>query len=540
MVRKAPQNTAERSPTQPLVRNAVARTDPEARGKLASVTHENDDGPSLVAAFERQLTLPLPGLIEPPPPGGMALPRSERVYANRNLRLGTIDWMGFDMDYTLAIYRQEAMDALSVQLTVDKLIERGYPEDLRSLSFDTRFPIRGLLIDKRQGNILKMDRHKEVYKGYHGTRLLEREEIQQLYHQKKLQPHTPRYHWIDTLFALCEVTSYAALVTALEAREQEFDPERLFDDVRCAIDASHADGSVYRHVTADLPRYLDRDAELPRTLHKLRSSGKKLFLLTNSPWSYTSTVMSYLLGDQGAQYNNWQHYFDAVICAAKKPGWFADGTPLLERLGDELVPAPGALERGHVYEGGSLREFEKRMQIDGLRVLYVGDHIYGDILRSRKDSTWRTALVIQELDQEIGALETSAHVRLRRRQLAEARPLFEDELRYYAQRFKQLSRGDQALGHEHDLLRDRLKDQIDRLRGQLAELEDEYERLNVVHDQTFHPYWGSLLKEMNGLSIFGQQVELYADVYMRRVSSLGAYAPTQFFRSPHDLMPHEI
>jgi hypothetical protein len=45
---------------------------------------------------------------------------------------------------------------------------------------------------------------------------------------------------------------------------------------------------------------------------------------------------------------------------------------------------------------------------------------------------------------------------------------------------------------------------------------------------------------MNGLSIFGQQVSQYADIYMRRVSCLGAYSPTQFFRSPHDLMPHEI
>ena len=39
-------------------------------------------------------------------------------------------------------------------------------ENLRELTFDTRFPIRGLLIDKQEGNILKMDRHKEVYKGY--------------------------------------------------------------------------------------------------------------------------------------------------------------------------------------------------------------------------------------------------------------------------------------------------------------------------------------------------------------------------------------
>lgn len=509
------------------------------RGTLWLVTYETDAGTSVVFPVERQLPLPLPGLIEPPPASGLGLPRSERVYANRNLRLGTIDWIGFDMDYTLAIYRQDAMDALSVELTVEKLIEKGYPADLRSLTFDTRFPIRGLLIDKQHGNILKMDRHKEVYKGYHGTRLLERSEIERLYHKKKLYAHTSRYHWIDTLFALCEVTSYAALITALEARGTAFDPKQLFDDVRAAIDASHADGSVYRHVTSDLARYLDRDSALPRTLHKLRSSGKKLFLLTNSPWSYTNTVMEYLLEDPGAQYTNWQNYFDVTICSAKKPKWFAEGTPFLEHFSDGLGPATGMLERARVYEGGGLLDFEKRMKLEGHKVLYVGDHIYGDILRSKKDSTWRTALVIQELDQEISALESSAPVRLRRRQLAEARPLFEDELRYYTQRYKQLTRGEMS-PRDYDLLRGRLKDQMDRLRSELVQLEEEYERLNAVHDQAFHPYWGSLLKEMNGLSIFGQQVDLYADIYMRRVSSLGAYSPTQFFRSPHDLMPHEI
>jgi HAD superfamily 5'-nucleotidase-like hydrolase len=385
-----------------------------------------------------------------------------------------------------------------------------------------------------------MDRHKEVYKGYHGTRLMTREEIEQLYVSNKLEPHTARYHWIDTLFALCEVTSYAALVTALEAAGRSFDPEKLFEDVRSAIDSSHADGSVYARVTADLPRYLDLDPNLPRTLHKLRSAGKKLFVLTNSPWSYTNTVMSYLLGQADGHYGNWQQYFDVVICSAKKPRWFAQGTPLEERTAQGLVPVAGALERGHVYEGGSLRDFESRMGMEGPRVLYVGDHIYGDILRSRKDSTWRTALIIQELDQEIEALEASAAIRLRRRQLVEARPLFEDELRYYQGRYKAIARQENTSSHDVDLVRDRIKDQIDRLRTELSNLELEYEELTELNDRAFHPYWGSLLKEMNGLSIFGQQVELYADVYMRRVSSLLGYSPTQFFRSPHDLMPHEI
>jgi hypothetical protein len=48
------------------------------------------------------------------------------------------------------------------------------------------------------------------------------------------------------------------------------------------------------------------------------------------------------------------------------------------------------------------------------------------------------------------------------------------------------------------------------------------------------------LKEHNEMSSFGLQVDLYADIYMRRVSCLGSYSPQQFFRSPYDLMPHEL
>src|SRR5690606_2933390 len=233
---------------------------------------------------------------------------------------------------------------------------------------------------------------------------------------------------------------------------------------------------------------------------------------------------------------------------SKKPLWFdpRSTAPFCKRTPDLDPTAPatqvvqGPLERGVVYEGGGLRLFETSMDVAGHGVLYVGDHIYGDILRSKKDSTWRTALVIQELDQELAALEKSDDLRIRRRQLAEARPFFEDELRYYAAKFKEIARNGNGDKDLQKLIKARAQGHIDRVRTELIKLEAEYKELDTRINDIFHPYWGSLLKEMNGLSIFGQQVELYADVYLRRVSSLGIYSPTQFFRSPHDLMPHEI
>jgi HAD superfamily 5'-nucleotidase-like hydrolase len=484
----------------------------------------------------RQLALPLVG--SSPSPSGHSIPRGDRVFVNRDLRMSSIDWIGFDMDYTLAIYRQDRMDALSVELMVERMIARGYPSYLKNLKFDTRFPIRGLLVDKRYGHVLKMDRYKVVSRGYHGMRRLTRSEIVELYHDKKIRPHTPRYHWIDTLFALSEVTSYVAIIEALEKNQEKIDYDKLFSDVRAAIDEAHANGSVYKHVTADIAQYIEHDPELARTLHKLRSAGKRLFLLTNSPFGYTDQVMSYLLGEAMHEYPSWRHYFEFVICSAGKPRFFQDGRPLVERDGDVLRPVRSKLERGKVYEGGNLEEFERLVGMRSSSVLYVGDHIYGDILRSKKESSWQTLMIIQELDDEIAAHEACHEDLARQRALEEGRDKLEDELRFYQARIKELSRA--VKNHDEEAERVRVKRSLERVRAELRALTNELDLLVERVSDRFHPYWGSLLKEQSEMSSFGLQVELYADIYTRRVSCLRAYSPQQFFHSPYDLMPHEL
>ena len=116
----------------------------------------------------RQLALPLDEFSVQ----AHGIPRARRVFTNRNLKMSTIAWVGFDMDYTLAIYGQAAMDQLSIEATIDKLILRGYPDFIKEMPQATDFPVRGILIDKRFGHILKMDRYKHVTKGYHGFRKL--------------------------------------------------------------------------------------------------------------------------------------------------------------------------------------------------------------------------------------------------------------------------------------------------------------------------------------------------------------------------------
>jgi HAD superfamily 5'-nucleotidase-like hydrolase len=451
----------------------------------------------------------------------------------------SVGWVGFDMDYTLATYDQGQMDSLQVDATIERLVKRGYPSALDKLSYDYRFPIRGLLVDTRFGNILKMNRFKVVRKGWHGMAPLAKDTVRELYTHQRIHPQTSRYHWIDTLFSLSEVTAYAAITDALESRGTKVDFPKLFRDVRESIDEAHRDGTIYKNVLADLPKFIHADPHLAETLHKLRSAGKKLFLLTNSPFGYTDKVMRHLLGGALPEYPSWRHYFDIVVVAAQKPLWFKEGRPFIERDGEVLREFRGTFERGKVYEGGNLMEFERAIAVPGSSVLYVGDHIYGDMLRSKKESAWRTAMVIQELDAELEAHDRSLGEIVRQRALEEQRDNLEDELRYHQTRYKELTKA-RAKAKDADDVRVAEKRTIERIRGELRLLQEEHAKLRDIVDRSFHPYWGSLLKQDNELSIFGLQVETYADVYMRRVSCLRHYSPMQFFRSPHDLMPHEL
>src|SRR6201999_2519644 len=125
---------------------------------------------------------------------------------------------------------------------------------------------------------------------------------------------------------------YAAIVDLLEARKDKpIDFEKVWQDIRECIDEAHRDESMKRLIKANLDDYIVRDPELAPTLHKFRSSGKRLFLLTNSAWDYTDAVMTHLLGASSLPaYPNWRSFFDIVIVAGMKPAFFTDRNPFVE------------------------------------------------------------------------------------------------------------------------------------------------------------------------------------------------------------------
>lgn len=252
--------------------------------------------------------------------------------------------------------------------------------------------------------------------------------------------------------------------------------------------------------------------------------------------------MRYLVDGARPDYPRFQDYFDAIVVAAKKPTFFQQTQPLLERLRDGTTKeATLPFERGKIYEGGNLNDLQEAMG-GGHRIMYVGDHIYGDIVRSKKDSIWRTAMVLQELEDEIAAHELSREDAAALVEVERRRAEYEDGLRNLQVRAHDLAtragHGDETHGLRDELAR--LRKMLASIRRQLRSLDKEARTLRRKIDARFHRYWGSLLKEGGELSLFGAQINEYACVYLSRVSNLLPYSPQQHFRSPRNAMHHEL
>ncbi|RXM29373.1 Cytosolic purine 5'-nucleotidase [Acipenser ruthenus] len=465
-----------------------------------------------------------------------------RVFVNRSLAMEKIKCFGFDMDYTLAVYKSPEYESLGFDLTVERLVSIGYPQELLNFVYDSTFPTRP--------------------------------EIREQYSNKFIQrDDTERFYILNTLFNLPETYLFACLVdfftncprytscdTGFKDGDLFMSYKSMFQDVRDAVDWVHYKGSLKEKTVENLEKYVVKDHKLPLLLSRMNEVAKvflatnsdykytegslkektvenlekyvvkdhklplllsrmnevaKVFLATNSDYQYTEKIMTYLFDfdhgpKPGTPHRPWQSYFDLILVDARKPMFFGEGTVLRQvdtttgRL--KIGTYTGPLQHGIVYSGDTVCDL---LGAKGKDIVYIGDHIFGDILKSKKRQGWRTFLVIPELAQEL-------HV------WTDKSSLFEEL---------------QSL----DIFLAELYKHLDSSSNERPDISSIQRRIKkVTHDMDMcYGMMGSLFRSGSRQTLFANQVMRYADLYAASFINLLYYPFSYLFRAAHVLMPHE-
>ncbi len=451
-----------------------------------------------------------------------------KIFVNRTLNMNTIKLIGFDMDYTLVTYNVPAFEEKTYSILKNKLIkDYSYPTDILNFKFDSNFIIRGLVIDTETGDFLKVNRYGFVRIASHGTQFLSYEQLKDKYGVNSIDLSDKRYYIVHTMFSKAQGCLYAQLVDFYEKQGITPNYKKMFQEVERSLNNAHMEKDLKGDVVAFPDKYLIQDNRIVEALLKFKKFGKKLALITNSDYDYSKKVMEYCFG-KFLKFP-WQKLFDIIVVAANKPTFFT-GSNMFLKVNPEtglLSNFYGPLEWNSIYQGGNANYLEKNFKIDASEILYLGDHILGDVVTLKKAIGWRTGLVVQELEEEVPILERTQEIhKLIAKKMTEKERL-----------------EDVSLGYREKLwLKDNAKinrQKWEEIKEKMMKIDEELRDLINQSQQGFNKYWGEVMRAGNELSRFAALVERYACIYMSGIANLYYYSPYKYFRSQRRLMAHD-
>lgn len=453
------------------------------------------------------------------------------VFVNRTLNLKRIRYIGFDMDHTLVRYKSENFEALAHRSMVEKLVsDKGYPQSLLKLEFSFDRAIRGLVMDKMKGNVLKLSRHSAIRVSYHGLTPIDYRSQGRLYKSTYIDLRDPNFDSVDTAFSIAFAGLFMQLVDLKDSDEQSTMPDyaHIAEDLTWVLDRAHRDGSLKNKVRQNLDNFIIKDPEAVAGLERYKKHGKKLFVVTNSDYDYTKLLLDYTINPFLKEHKNWQDLFDFTLTLSSKPRFFIDNLRFLkiDPTTGTMSNMSGKLEPG-IYQGGCANVFTQDLGAEADEILYIGDHIYGDILRLKKDCAWRTALVVEELGSEIAKEKIAQPIHEKINKLMEKKLPLEikvDEL---------ISEQIEKSVHSHD-------EKIHALLADISEIDKQISPLIKQQQQDFNPYWGEVMRAGIEESYFAYQVDRFACVYMTKLADLLATSPRTYFRSARRPLAHDL
>ncbi|NCT56394.1 MAG: HAD-IG family 5'-nucleotidase [Legionella sp.] len=454
---------------------------------------------------------------------------SQHVFVNRILNLKKIKYIGLDMDHTLIRYQTEHFEALVYELVIEALIRtKHYPERLRGLKFSMEGAIRGLVIDSENGNILKLNRYAAIRQCSHGTKRMDFKAQQAFYRSVYVDLNQPNYQVIDTSFSIAFCVLYSQLVDLKDGDEPSLPSYQvLADDVLRMVDKVHGDGSLKQKIKDNLDYFVIKEPNLVQGIERFIRHGKKVFIATNSEYSYTKVLLDYAINPCLSEGRTWEDVFEYVITFTNKPRFFYDDLRFLkiDAKTGAMTNVDGVITPG-IYQGGSAAQFSQDLNLNGDDILYIGDHIYGDILQLKKACNWRTALVVDELGAEIKAQRKSAPIQEK---------ILEQMGIKCEREAEHLMYSTARLDEQTSVYDEKIKT----LQLEIEALDKQLSVLLKQEGEFYNPTWGRVFRAGAEESYFAQQVERFACIYMEKLVDLFTCSPMTYFRAHRRALPHD-
>ncbi|MEZ4871869.1 MAG: HAD-IG family 5'-nucleotidase [Bdellovibrionales bacterium] len=435
------------------------------------------------------------------------------------------------MDHTLVRYKTENFERLAYESMRKKLLEDlNYPAEIQSLEFDFTRAIRGLIIDKVRGNILKLSRHAAIRESYHGTNSIQFSQQKQIYKSTYIDLGDPDYDAVDTSFSYSFATLFAQLVDLKDGALAQKLPDyaQIAVDLTHVLDRAHRDGTIKDEVGKNLDHYIIKDPAMVQGLEQYKKHGKKIFVLTNSEYFYTKTLMEYAIDPFLEHCDSWTELFEFVITMAQKPRFFYDRLGFLKiNLDDGTMTNAYKIEPGCVYQGGCADLLTRTLHLSPEEILYIGDHIYGDIVRLKKECAWRTALVVEEIEEEIKNSQRALPIVEKIDALMNKKLPIESEINELIS---------EQIIKDHKKFEGKIKTLFD----QVTEIDKQISPLIKEQRACFNKYWGEVFRTGIEESYFAYQVDRFACIYMGKLEDLLKMSPRTYFRSNKKPLSHEI
>lgn len=492
-----------------------------------------------VTTQSRSTTLLWMSLSIPTPPD-----RTRQIFCNRTLNLRAIKAIGYDMDYTLIHYHVDVWEKRAYEHARERLVQKGWP--VAQLHFDGASVSRALIIDKELGNIVKADRFGFVKTAAHGLEMIDFQSLRELYGRTVVDLRDSRWEFLNTLFSISVGCLYGQCVKLLDEGKLDVSATpmgyaELYREVQRALDLTHIEGQLKAEIINDPTSFVDIDKDLPQALIDQRDAGKKLVLITNSEWHYTEAMMRWVFDPQLPSGMTWRDLFDLVIVQARKPDFFLGTAPAYEvinEIGDLRPLPPGAKpSEGKAYYGGNAALVEAALGLQGADILYVGDHIFADVHASKRTVRWRTALVLREVEDDIGAIEKLREHDQRLGALMREKTVLEERIAMARLDLQRKRHGRPGL---IEATQNEVEVEIERLRTLLTTIDSLAGPLAEESAKLPHPKWGPIMRAGIDKSHIARQIERYADIYLSRVSNFLWATPSAYFRSPKSSLPHDV